>query len=178
MRKANTFIKVGKRLNSRLGTFLKSLRKEKKLTLKELSELSGISFAQIGKIERGETHPKKNTILKIAQALSYNQNDLFHLAGYVSDDENTQNNITPELKYMTLIKYDRTCQMCGVKAPFAEIEITGINPNKKTYYNTDNLVTLCKSCNKSRNKLISEQGIENDYFYLNLKKNKPRRVNK
>lgn len=164
-------------MNLRLGIFIKSLRKEKNLTLKELSKLSGVSFAQIGKIERGETHPTKKTISKIAHALSYNQNELFHLAGYISDDENEHTHITPELKYMTLIKYDRTCQMCGIKAPFAEIEITGRNPDTKTYYTTADLVALCKSCNKSRNKLISEQGIENDYFYLKLKKNKPKRVN-
>lgn len=44
-------------------------RKEKNLTQKELSELTGISQADLSKIENGNTNPSLNTLLKLAKGL-------------------------------------------------------------------------------------------------------------
>ncbi|MGM0888086.1 MAG: helix-turn-helix domain-containing protein [Bacillota bacterium] len=160
-------------MNTNLGPFVRSLRKEKKLTLKELSDISNVSFAQIGKIERRETHPSRTTIIKIARAISYDQNKLLELAGYKPIKEKTFSDlIDPELRYQTIIKYDRTCQLCGAKAPTREIELTLINPKATENITPENLIVLCNHCNHARDKIIKERGIENDYllklYQLNL----------
>lgn len=49
---------------------LKSLRKERNLTLGQLSKISGISKAMLSDIEKGESNPTINTIWKIANGLN------------------------------------------------------------------------------------------------------------
>lgn len=44
-------------------------RKEKNLTQKELSEFTGITQADLSKIENGNTNPSMNTLLKLAKGL-------------------------------------------------------------------------------------------------------------
>ncbi|WP_406019972.1 helix-turn-helix domain-containing protein [Succinivibrio sp.] len=44
-------------------------RKEKNLTQKELSELTGITQADLSKIENGNVNPSLNTLLKLANGL-------------------------------------------------------------------------------------------------------------
>jgi len=167
-------------METKVGTFIRTLRKEKKLTLMDISDKTGISFTQIGKIERGLHHPTRETVEKIAKALSFDQETLLNMAGYASvknfeiikvkhpetDKKYSEitafKNIDPDLKYHTLIRFNRTCQLCGVKAPSKEIEIALINPKNDIL--TENLITLCVDCNISRNKLIEENGLENDYL--------------
>ncbi|MBS4219063.1 helix-turn-helix domain-containing protein [Bacillus sp. FJAT-49711] len=52
-----------------LARNLKSIREKEKLSLEKVSELSGVSKAMIGQIERGESSPTINTIWKIANGL-------------------------------------------------------------------------------------------------------------
>ena len=44
-------------------------RKEKNLTQKELSQLTGITQADLSKIENGNANPSLNTLLKLAKGL-------------------------------------------------------------------------------------------------------------
>ncbi|MFD1204341.1 MULTISPECIES: helix-turn-helix transcriptional regulator [Sporosarcina] len=46
-----------KQIVLQVGAVLKKLRKEKRLSLEDLSELSGVSKLTLGNIERGETNP-------------------------------------------------------------------------------------------------------------------------
>ncbi|MCD7950569.1 MAG: helix-turn-helix domain-containing protein [Erysipelotrichaceae bacterium] len=54
------------------GERIRKYRKEKGLTIKQLGELCGISEANMGNYERGVRNPKKETLEKIANALSIN----------------------------------------------------------------------------------------------------------
>ncbi|SMQ80269.1 Transcriptional regulator, contains XRE-family HTH domain [Bacillus sp. OV166] len=156
-------------MDIKLGTFIRYRRKEQKRTLKDLEKISGISFSQIGKIERGEHIPSKETISKIAKALFCDENELLHLAGYpIPSSKKLNDKIEPDLRYLALIKYNRTCQICGVKAPSKEIEVVLVDPNVPLYKITlDDLITLCIDCNYSRNKIIKEQGVEYDFLKNN-----------
>lgn len=49
---------------------LKSLRKERDLTLGQLSKISGISKAMLSDMEKGESNPTINTLWKIANGLN------------------------------------------------------------------------------------------------------------
>jgi len=52
------------------GTKIRLLRKEKKLSLKELADKSGVSVATISQIERGNADPTMTTFYKICRALN------------------------------------------------------------------------------------------------------------
>lgn len=52
-----------------LARNLKAIREKEKLSLEKVSELSGVSKAMIGQIERGESSPTLTTIWKIANGL-------------------------------------------------------------------------------------------------------------
>lgn len=52
-----------------VGRNLKAIRDKQKLSLEKVSELSGVSKAMIGQIERGESSPTITTIWKIANGL-------------------------------------------------------------------------------------------------------------
>lgn len=53
-----------------LGTAIKTIRKQKKLTQKQLASECEISTHALCNIERGETFPSKNTISKLCKALA------------------------------------------------------------------------------------------------------------
>ena len=52
-----------------LGNAIKTLRKQKKITQKQLAELSGISTNALCSIEKGQSFPSKATISKICYSL-------------------------------------------------------------------------------------------------------------
>lgn len=52
-----------------LGTRIRSTRKERGLTLKELERISGFSATHISEIERGKTSPTIGALVRIAHAL-------------------------------------------------------------------------------------------------------------
>ncbi|HHK5554667.1 transcriptional regulator [Bacillus anthracis] len=58
------------------GSYVKKLRKSKKLTQKQLAELSQISESMVSKIELGVKSTKIETLKKIANALSTTMDDL------------------------------------------------------------------------------------------------------
>lgn len=64
-----------------LGEKLKSIRKERKLSQKELAEMSGVSLSAIQKFENGIRKPKLESIKNIAKSL---QIDVYEL---LIDDE-------------------------------------------------------------------------------------------
>ncbi|WP_299095425.1 helix-turn-helix domain-containing protein [uncultured Metabacillus sp.] len=154
-------------MKNTLGTIVRALRKEKKLTLKELGNLSGVSFSQIAKIERGEHIPSRKTTKKIADALCYEQEKLLKLAGYIPDYKK-ELEISPIDRYKALLKYNGTCQICGAQAPNIPIEVTHINPKTNDgSFNSNNLITLCSNCLIAREQLIKEEGIEKDLLTKN-----------
>lgn len=149
-------------MDSNLGTFIRALRKENNLSLKELSKLSGISFSQIAKIERGEHIPSRKTTIKIAAALSYDQDKLLKLSGYIPAYFDTKDtSISPSDRYKAIIKFNCTCQICGEQAPTVPIEVTYINLLSKNNH-IDNLIILCRNCHLAREHIIKQEGIEYD----------------
>jgi transcriptional regulator with XRE-family HTH domain len=82
-----------------IGENIRRIRKDKKLTQKELGEkLEGISQQQIGQWENGIKIPKLETIQKIATALEIPMFDLINMDEYnnlidTKVEEQIQNNI-------------------------------------------------------------------------------------
>lgn len=60
------------------GTRLKKLREEKQLSQRAFSEIAGIKYSQIGRIERGEQNPTLSTVYVLAKALELTVSDLLN----------------------------------------------------------------------------------------------------
>ena len=54
------------------------------LTLQELAARSGVSASHLGRIERGERFPSAHILQRIAKPLSFGEDELFTLAGYLT----------------------------------------------------------------------------------------------
>lgn len=66
----NREIDDSKQVVIQVGAVLKKLRKERQLSLENLSEISGVSKLTLGNIERGETNPTIGVLWKISKSLS------------------------------------------------------------------------------------------------------------
>lgn len=62
-----------------LGDRIKELRKERKLTIKQLSELSGVSMPTICSVEKGKSKPRLPVLKKLSVALKCEFNELYKL---------------------------------------------------------------------------------------------------
>lgn len=60
-----------------LGAQLKSAREKKGYTLKQLSEISGLSIGFISQVERGQTDPSLSSLKSLANSLDVKLRDLF-----------------------------------------------------------------------------------------------------
>ncbi|WP_027415158.1 helix-turn-helix domain-containing protein [Aneurinibacillus terranovensis] len=57
------------RINLNIGKNLNRIRKERNLSLDKVAEITGVSKAMLGQIERGESNPTVTTLWKIANGL-------------------------------------------------------------------------------------------------------------
>jgi transcriptional regulator with XRE-family HTH domain len=60
-----------------IGSVIRHLRKQQGLTLKELSESSGMSVSHLSDLERGRTDSTVRSLLKIAEALGVTPAQIF-----------------------------------------------------------------------------------------------------
>lgn len=68
-----------------IGQYIKDLRKEKGLTSRKLSELSGVSQPYISQLETGRnTKPSPEILQKIASSLDVDHLKLMEIAGYTN----------------------------------------------------------------------------------------------
>ncbi|MYL64539.1 helix-turn-helix domain-containing protein [Bacillus hwajinpoensis] len=58
------------KLAQQVGATLRSIRKEREMSLQDLAEVTDVSKLTLGKIERGEANPSLTVIWKIANGLS------------------------------------------------------------------------------------------------------------
>jgi transcriptional regulator with XRE-family HTH domain len=69
------------------GTLIRTLRMHRKISLRKFAEIVGISPSYLSMVERGETTlPTEDTIVKIAQALDYDTDELLGYAGKIASD--------------------------------------------------------------------------------------------
>lgn len=55
--------------NQDIGAMIKDIRTRRGLSIRALGELSGVQFANIGKLERGEYNPSVNILNKLLLSL-------------------------------------------------------------------------------------------------------------
>lgn len=70
----------------RLGDYLEQLRRERGYSQRDLAKHSGISCAEISRIESGKRQkPAPESLKALARALSVEYTDLMQLAGYIQE---------------------------------------------------------------------------------------------
>lgn len=73
------------------GAFIKQLRKEKKMTIRQLEERSGVSNAYLSQIENGKRGiPTPDILMKIHEPLGVAYDELMERAGYISSDARSE----------------------------------------------------------------------------------------
>ena len=70
--------------NIKLGKRIRSLRVAKKLTQQELGNRAEVNYKFLGEIERGRQNPSFETLVKIANAMSVNLNELLRFDHEIS----------------------------------------------------------------------------------------------
>ena len=69
------------------GAYLKQLRKERGLTLKQVEKAAHVSNAYISQVERGLRNPPQPDVLKrLAKAYEVSQRELMVAAGHLEED--------------------------------------------------------------------------------------------
>jgi transcriptional regulator with XRE-family HTH domain len=72
---------------TQFGSYLKSVREQKRLSINQLALDSGISNAQISRIENGlRGIPKPETIRKLADALKVSYEEMMRQAGHMPEE--------------------------------------------------------------------------------------------
>ena len=75
-------------MTDNFGEYLKTLRLEKRLSLREVEQLSGVSASYLGLIERGQRPtPGAEILKKLAPAYNIPSRDLMRAAGYLKDED-------------------------------------------------------------------------------------------
>lgn len=81
-----------------VGENIKKIRKEKKISQKQLGVLCGMSEAQIGQYENGYRSPKFETVLKIANALEVSINELLDISETTKESNIQKITLNVEIK--------------------------------------------------------------------------------
>jgi len=77
---------------SNIGKVIKQQRVMIPMTLRQLSDKSGVSLSHLGRIERGERFPSAHILHKIAQPLGFQEEALLIDAGYLSTPSASERN--------------------------------------------------------------------------------------
>lgn len=88
-----------------IGKLVRKQRKSIRITLNQLSELSGVSVAHLSRVELGQRVPSPRTLQSIAKPLGFDLNELLILAGYISPEpsalsEEQRNKLRAELNML------------------------------------------------------------------------------
>jgi transcriptional regulator with XRE-family HTH domain len=87
------------------GKYLRKLRKEKKLTVRQLDLYSGVSHSYISQIERGARGiPSPEILLKLSKALNVEYEELMKAAGYIRDNKKESDYPLSEQQFDFVIK--------------------------------------------------------------------------
>lgn len=72
-----------------IGKIIRAERKSVRLTLRQLSRLSGVSIAHLGRVEQGLRQPSTRTLQKIAKPLGFDLYELLVVAGHLLPEPST-----------------------------------------------------------------------------------------
>ena len=94
---------------SQLGEYIKSLRIQRHMTLRDVATEAGIDSGGLTRMEHGAVqHPRPDTLTALAQVLKVSPADMFVRAGYILPDELPGIESYLRAKYECLSRIERT----------------------------------------------------------------------
>ena len=127
----------------RLGSKIRTLRKERGLTLKSLAHSSGLSHPFLSQVERGVARPSMSSLHQISEALGTNASWL--LAG----SENTREATVVRASDTSVVPASELGDMDGVRrvvapeaSPFQVVEFSGAPDTFREYWVHDGFETI------------------------------------
>lgn len=89
---------------TKFGVYVRTLRKHRGLTLKQVENAAGVSNAYISQFERGLRNPPHPEILnRLAKVYNVSARDLMVAAGYLTDDAEAEKRRNVELAYQHVV---------------------------------------------------------------------------
>ena len=107
-----------------LGTILKQKRQSVGLTLREISEVSGVSTSHLGRIEKGERFPSADILQRLAGPLGFSESEIFTLAGYLSSNGGEVDKLSVPVNKSQLDPY--VAQVLGQESIEVQRAVVGI----------------------------------------------------
>lgn len=74
-------------ISLKIGEFIRSKRKEKKLTLKQLAKEIGLSHTYLSQIELGDRKASPDVLRQLSEALNVSYSELMEVAGYTKESD-------------------------------------------------------------------------------------------
>jgi len=71
----------------KLGSYLRGLRRRKRLSLRQVQEETRASSSYLSQVEQGKRHPSARLLRKIAPTYGTSVGDLLAMAGYLNEPE-------------------------------------------------------------------------------------------
>ncbi|MDR7207953.1 helix-turn-helix domain-containing protein [Priestia megaterium] len=121
-----------------IGTKIRNLRKERKMTLRELADALGVPFTTLGNYERGDRKPDLQFLLDISKYFGVSMDFLtrtdeipsyedYKVVSYIEDTNEMLNKANPEIRKKILEIYDQlfliTCEHAITPPNNNELEI-------------------------------------------------------
>jgi transcriptional regulator with XRE-family HTH domain len=85
-------------LGSSLGEYLREQRTSAKLSLRQLSELAGVSNPYLSQIERGLKRPSAEILQQLAKGLEVSAESLYVRAGILDAEKAPHDSSTPDVR--------------------------------------------------------------------------------
>lgn len=146
------------RKENEIGNILRNARRKQKMTLKQLSEITGLDCSMLSRYENGATLPPDSKIQKIKEALKIEEDTVSKLINQEPEPDITRSSMPQTNLFMMYLVMDTVrkrangyCELCGNAAPFdvygvPYLEFYQINSKAASTINTENLVALCPTC--------------------------------
>ncbi len=85
-----------------LGLYLKSIRKAKDISLREVDKRTGISYTYLNMIENGKRNVTPALLRNLAELYNINYIDLYEKAGYIDLIEDEKNTMLKKIGAISL----------------------------------------------------------------------------
>src|SRR5690554_1206696 len=123
-----------------IGGNLKTLRRNRGYSLDQTAELTGVSKAMLGQIERGESNPTVTTLWKIAKGLQVSFSTL----------------IKEEQATIEIVKFDKVTPIIEGDGSYRVYPLFPFDPRKKFEIFTVMMDTGCEQISESHNDGVEE----------------------
>lgn len=100
-------------ISLQIGEFIRSKRKEGKLTLKQLAKEIGLSHTYLSQIELGDRKASPEVLRQLSEALNVSYSELMEVAGYTKESDKIEMMMT-ELLTFNEMKNHKTAELSTV----------------------------------------------------------------